>query len=655
MKKKGPLIILLIFVLLISLAPLRARWQQEQENQRVDLIMDLAELDYLILDNPDFTVEDLQEVGLTGAAHPAWTIEDLQERGQLALWRQADLASFSNELQPALADEGIEPAENSAVLYFTPASRELISSRVLTAWQEIYSVEYFSYQQGKVVYFPRWQENLLELVPGYSASRVTDILEKDLLAVARLNDQPAEKLNQVLLAEIARKDISAVIFQGDQVAGFPGDYGDISTIMQENDLIYGYVEPFIADQKGARDLAREFSEQIIRVHSIQQEEMEEYPVERIANRYLRSVRDRNVRYLYLRGFPPERPEENLADLQLDLTSSISAGLEEEGYQLGTAGYFSQQENSGGNLFLATLAVIFGLLLMLKALLPFKLPEKLYLVLLFFVITTTFFSYFWFSEIFYRQLLALAAAIIFPVLAAILIIDIAEERERYLATLPLVFAVTMAGGLLVAQILAQPEFFNQVEIFRGVKYAFIMPLVLAAGYYSKICWQTERFTDLTDRLITLFNLQLKVKHVLGAAFLSVVLVIYIGRTGNLPLIPVPPWEIIIRDQLEQILTVRPRFKEFLFGHPFLFLLPFIGRYLHWELGKIGAVMLAIIGQITIVNSFSHLHTPLATTFVRTFHGFWMGLLVAGLLALFILVLVKIYNLLYSVILEAEIDA
>ncbi len=646
MKRSRPLILLLVIVLLISLSPLQSRWQQEEENSRVELIMDLYELDKLQVAYPDFSLADLQEAGVTGAAHPAWTLEDLIDGGQAAIWRTAELSAFSGELQDFLAEHGVIPAAGAALLFLTPDSSELANQEVLEAWQELYQVDFFQYREGLLVYFPSWQDKLLELVPGYSREKIEEIQQQELTAVARLNNQPDSRLNLVLLEQLADLAAASVIFQGDEVAGFPGDYSQVAEIMQENDLIYGYVEPFIADQDGSRDLAREFQEQLIRVHSIQLEEMEDYPVDRIINRYVRSVRDRNVRYLYLRGFPPERPEDNLDQLQLQLISGIGEGLQQEGYQLGEAGFFSSQEASSLYLLLSGASVILAGLILTGKIIPFKIGSWFYLLLALIVAISGFLLYFLASQIFFRQLLALGAALVFPALAGCLIVDILREKRGFFRRALLAFACTLAGGLLVAQILALPAFYNQVEIFRGVKFAFLIPLVLAALYYSKYELESERFEELTVKLTRLLEQAVRIKHILLVGILLIVMVVYIGRTGNLPLVPVPPWEIVIRDRLEEYLTVRPRFKEFLFGHPFLFLLPLLHKYSAALWLKAGAALLAIIGQITIVNSFSHLHTPLRITLIRTWHGLWLGLVTAGILAVIILILLKLYRLIFQ---------
>lgn len=41
-----------------------------------------------------------------------------------------------------------------------------------------------------------------------------------------------------------------------------------------------------------------------------------------------------------------------------------------------------------------------------------------------------------------------------------------------------------------------------------------------------------------------------------------------------------------------------------------------------------VLMGLLGQISLLNSFAHLHTPLVVTLVRTVHGLWLGSLVGS---------------------------
>ena len=109
-------------------------------------------------------------------------------------------------------------------------------------------------------------------------------------------------------------------------------------------------------------------------------------------------------------------------------------------------------------------------------------------------------------------------------------------------------------------------------------------------------------------------------VLGAAGL-----IYIVRTGNTSVLPVgvPAWEQAMRSILERLLPVRPRTKEFLLGHPAFV----IAAALCWAGDRIALLplaALALIGQISLVNTFAHLHTPIAVTITRVSVGAGLGL-------------------------------
>jgi len=69
-------------------------------------------------------------------------------------------------------------------------------------------------------------------------------------------------------------------------------------------------------------------------------------------------------------------------------------------------------------------------------------------------------------------------------------------------------------------------------------------------------------------------------------------------------------------------VRPRTKEFLIGHPALVIgawMLLTGRMRFLPL----AMFLATIGQVSIVNTFCHLHSPLLVSLQRTGWGILLG--------------------------------
>ena len=98
------------------------------------------------------------------------------------------------------------------------------------------------------------------------------------------------------------------------------------------------------------------------------------------------------------------------------------------------------------------------------------------------------------------------------------------------------------------------------------------------------------------------------------------------------------EQLLRDRLEDLLVARPRFKEFAIGYPLLLL----GLHMRSStasltppslfkgegdraLGEGWSLLIAIgmIGPISVVNTFCHLHSPLYLALWRTANGIVLG--------------------------------
>jgi hypothetical protein len=177
---------------------------------------------------------------------------------------------------------------------------------------------------------------------------------------------------------------------------------------------------------------------------------------------------------------------------------------------------------------------------------------------------------------------------------------------------------LGAGLMIAVLLYQPEFVQRLNVFTGVKSAFLLPLLLAWFYLfpqlaSPHWWQDQwRW----PRLLRTLGWVLA-----GAALLGVLLL----RTGNLTWFPGKPWEMQWRDSLEMFFGARPRFKEFLIGYPLLLLGLGARRLAAYKTAAWPKLCLlaGLLGPISLINSFCHLHTPLLVSLLRSFHGLWLG--------------------------------
>jgi uncharacterized membrane protein len=220
----------------------------------------------------------------------------------------------------------------------------------------------------------------------------------------------------------------------------------------------------------------------------------------------------------------------------------------------------------------------------------------------------------------------------------------EELEGGLSFSYIFFNFTAAiltaliGGVFVSAALNSSDFIFKINNFRGVKVAFLLPLIIISLYYL---FQPGS-KNMKEEIPKILESVIKVKHLILAGGLALIAVIYIGRTGNFPLLPVPAWELTIRNLLEKILYVRPRFKEFLIGHPLFIFSLYLGAKKRKELYFYPLLMLASVGVITTVNTFSHLHTPVIVSLLRTFHSYWLSFIVALILILFY----KLFNYSYK---------
>jgi uncharacterized membrane protein (UPF0136 family) len=213
----------------------------------------------------------------------------------------------------------------------------------------------------------------------------------------------------------------------------------------------------------------------------------------------------------------------------------------------------------------------------------------------------------------RQALALMIASLVPWLS----LWMSTERFSGWKLVVIVSLCSIVAGLAAAAVLSDLSYFLKINEFRGVKLALVAPSVLI------VLAELRRWRGLSGRILA--DRRAWLIPALGLGMLFFVL----ERSGNLPAIPVARWEELLRERLEDWLIARPRFKEFLVGHPALMLWRREPSLVH-----LGLLALGALGQASIINTFVHLHTPLTLSLWRTINGLVLGLLI-GLTARFAL--------------------
>jgi hypothetical protein len=239
-----------------------------------------------------------------------------------------------------------------------------------------------------------------------------------------------------------------------------------------------------------------------------------------------------------------------------------------------------------------------------------------------------------------RLNALMGTIVFPALFAVLIVEWSSKEHR--KTLPLLLKVSGAffGTALLSAVcstvnLSSAYNFLGINTFIGVKLSFAVPFVIYLfAFFIKRAdiheWK-EKIVSFAGRPVTYFSLGL-----LGVLAASAYL--YIARSGNDSGSLVLSFEIKVREFFEETVLIRPRTKEFLIGYPSLALLIYFLRRKGKELVIFLAGAGAMVGLISLVNTFSHVNAYIMTSILRSIYGILLGL-PAGILLVVIFYLFR----------------
>lgn len=200
--------------------------------------------------------------------------------------------------------------------------------------------------------------------------------------------------------------------------------------------------------------------------------------------------------------------------------------------------------------------------------------------------------------------ALLAAVTFPALGLSL------RRERPTDWL-IASGISLLGIVFLSALGTQRLSMLGLDPFKGVGLTLVLPIALFA--LSLLPRQDIRKTayDLYRTPLKLGDIAL----ILGAL---AVIALVVLRRGNTPAVGVSATEAKVRAALQDTI-IRPRFKE-LAGHPLAILglskqfPPYLNNLL-----LIGGV----VGQSSILNTFSHFHTPFWISLQRVLYGLGIG--------------------------------
>ncbi|GAB4284515.1 MAG: hypothetical protein Kow0029_31110 [Candidatus Rifleibacteriota bacterium] len=421
---------------------------------------------------------------------------------------------------------------------------------------------------------------------------------------------------------------SALLFAEEEMLGNRGDLPGIIDLFKDRSYRIGWIE--FNTQEGIDAYLRRLSgsRPFVRVHSISRKEIDQvYNRSRAVARWVRAVKDRSMKMLYIRCFFQD-DSKYIADLvkfNLAYLKSIASSLNQAGFKI--ASNYEERISeprhrvgvlSGAERVAMAIALLLGFPLLVKFSFVPELDEKWF----FMVVPLTLIAYLMLNSNHFNAFAGLLGAISYSTVGVALAIGSLKDEKKsgvsgILKYLGLMVLPSVLGGILIAGLHSEIEYLLKFKQFRGIKFAFMIPVVWV------FVWSLKEYGK---GFFALLNKPVTPITALIGACLGFGLVVYLLRSGNLTIVKPSAIEDAFRTFLENTLIARPRNKEFLIGYPAAALFLFFLARKCYSILPIVAVFIQM-GQVSVMNTFCHFHSSLSLSILRVFNGFWLGVLVA----------------------------
>jgi hypothetical protein len=665
MKLDKVLLAILIFSLVVSMFTLYQRAKVEKPYHKVELVADYDK--YKELGNDmgigiKEVLTRLKKAGVTTVAIREETLKKLRESGQISaldLWELREQGILRETLDPVVKDIVKSDLDPSGTVVVFAKSREVYERLKEPLKNRTKGFRDWSRDDAYIMTVSGRYKDLENLALGFDFNKFGMAKELGLNIAARPFNyrEITSAYIRDLFAEFRKYPVTSLIFDGKQALGYPDNLETTAEKVKETGIVIGPIETWMQlkhiDQRGLDRLIPLSGYRAVRVFSLNEAEANKVSPKEVMDRWFRAVDERNLRLVYLNPKIEDfkSPEENF-ETNTFYIKQFADFITRRGFILDTV-VPMKDFNIGRTRILALLAgVVAGAVILLDNLAAIR---RIYLYGLFSLSMAAGLALQYVMPSLADKGFALGAAIVFPSLAMTYIIRFCKEalegqeetslgRVIGISVLKLIkaSAISLVGAALVASMLSSTPYLLEMDIFRGVKIAHIIPLaIFIATYIVIIGYRRDEHRNLVEEVKALLDVPIVVKYVLLIGIVAVGGYLYLGRTGHTAGAPIFGLEVKVRTFLEQTLAARPRTKEFLVAHPAMILM--IAGVLKKYRGIILPLGLAgAIGQISMVNSFSHLRTPLYMSAYRTAYGLGFGIVLGIIGIIFLRTVMHIFN-------------
>ncbi|GIO86542.1 hypothetical protein J25TS5_34740 [Paenibacillus faecis] len=637
--------ILVIVGIVASLPVIMQRVQTESSANKVEIVfnyrglLDIASYQANPAAYLDEQLDKLKEAGVNTMAMFESTLDELSKTRRIMVFGAAEAAKLTRTV--------VSPDSNYTYVVFTsPENEEILRPMILETFEKQgVSVAPWKYEdhEGLVLHMGV-EEAVLKQLPldpfAYEMLR-----EKGFNILPRLSDNVPydQELVDQQLAFYAETGVKRILFDGEAVKGFQenaekNSLKSFAELLKKHGIGLAAIENLKAPQKGLNQLAYLTDYNVVRLHSLADTEASQDKAV-LADRFALATKDRNIRMIYLNASPSKdatkaaitNPINNLVD-SLKGPEGAVARMQQNGFEMGQAEAF-QIHDASWQKYLKAIVVLGGVAFIALLISYFIAPLTLLAFVLGLIGSAGLYVL---QPSLLEKVLALFVAISAPTIATILAIrkvkDIREAHPSLTAGRRVTHAVVLYVKTAVISLAAVPfviALLNNItyslvlDQFRGVSLLHLAPILLVAVYVflyqGSSVWQELR---------NWLRMPVTLVWVVAAGVLAVVAYYYMSRTGNAGTLL--PGEAQFRSFLENTFGVRPRNKEFLLAHPLFLAGVFAAFRYRWA---IYAMIVAVMGQLSMVDTFAHIHTPAVLSLIRGLLGLGLGLLV-GLIAILI---------------------
>ena len=652
----------LLVALVAALGVAGFRYNLERHSRHVELAMDFNDIVQLAQaqDYPlDAFLVELRKAGLTSLALTEELGSDISGSTHASVISGTQL----------LASSRLSPVTDLTLAALLRAGKVNADTVYLTAYD---APTYARYREMLPLHFAPSSISLLHKTKPWIFALRTQIdyfngtplgIPADEIALARRlhfeivprfqNDEQYDARQIAALATMLGGDrrISTVIFFGlrPEVVGYPDNIKATAELFKAHKWNFGAIEIYDPSQlqKGSDELAKLIPEQTVRVQAIAKPELDKMKFGAIAARFELGVRERNIRVAYLRPYLHEQNGKSLEMTNAELVNDLASRLRDDGFTLGRASPITAVPAKAANGVLAGIAAL-GVPSIFVILLGFFGWYRRTYAVAAYAATVLFYAagVATHHDMLARSVLALLAALLFAAAAFVVLVRPFNEEPatgtraqllRSIGWTLLVTGIALLGALLVVGLMSTPLAMQEIERVRGVKLILVLPPLIALAIYVF----SRRFGAQTENAGEVFLTPVRAYHILILGVVAVAGALLVMRSGNTSDIAPSSFELSIRHGLTALLAVRPRFKEFIVGIPTLMLATALLGAHRKAVGWLLALGIGV-GIGDVIDTFSHLHTPLAISALRIVNDLVLGVIIGIVLILIYRAFVRAFS-------------